>query len=173
VGHARKRDEIPDGATVFARRSEEKLEIYGEKLANRIRAELRGEGGWPVEPVRPGFLLAANGTLTTIALVPVEASWRVPLVLELPPWNDYPDPAEHAAILRYWNEKYGAEVVAMTAETVELHLAKPPATRAEALELAWEYELYNDGAYDRYLADDLRELAAGLLDNEVLLAWWD
>ncbi len=171
--HSRPYDEVPDGAAVFAQRAKDAIEFFRKEYADRMRAELRGEGNWTTEPVRPGFLLAARSPSVTIALVPAETSWRVPLVLALPPWNDYPDPAEHAAILRYWNEKYGAELVAMTAETAEISLIKPPRIRTEALELAWEYQLYNDGSYDRYLADDLGELAAGLLDNDVLLAWWD
>lgn len=166
-------EEIPDGLSILKQRSAKKLEMYGKALASRIQAQLRGEGVWPSEAVRPGFRLPSRKKTVTVALVPAEASWRVPLVLGLRAWNDYPDPIEHAAILRYWNAAYGAEPVVMTAETVELSLTNPAATRLQALGLAWEYELYNDGSYDYYLADDLTELAAGLLLNDVVLAWWD
>jgi hypothetical protein len=60
-------------------------------------------------------------------------------------WNEYPTPAEHAAILRTWESRYGAELVVLTGATAEFAVARPPRTKAEALVLAWEYFVYNDG----------------------------
>ncbi|MEC3981239.1 DUF4253 domain-containing protein [Amycolatopsis sp. H20-H5] len=166
-------DDLPGGAEILAQRGEARMCSYSDALAEEIRAERRGEGLWPTEPVRPGFRLAAGPSEVTVALVPAEAGWRVPEVLGYGGWNDYPDPAEHAAILRHWHGRYGAEPVAMTGDSVELSLARPPRTRLDALALAWEYRAYNDGEYDFYFADTLTELAAALLDAEVLLARWE
>ena len=52
-------------------------------------------------------------------------------------------------------------------------VARPPATRAGALTLAWEYRAYNDGAYDFYFADTMTQLAASLHGALVWRMWWD
>ena len=51
--------------------------------------------------------------------------------------------------------------------------APAPRTRPQALALAWEYFVYNDGYYDYYGADDITQLAAGLLGADTWIAWWD
>lgn len=108
-----------------------------------------------------------------VALMPAQASWEIPAVIGYGGWNDYPTPEDHVAILRYWNHRYGAELVAMTGKTVELTVRRPPRTRPEALALAWEYFVYNDGYYDYYGAEDITQLAAGLLGADTWIAWWD
>jgi hypothetical protein len=108
-----------------------------------------------------------------VALVPVVSPWQVPLALHYGGWNEYPTPAEHAAILRYFHTRYGAELVAMTATTAEFTVGRPPANRLDAVQLAWEYRNYNDGEYDFYFADTLTDLAASLQGTTVWRAWWD
>lgn len=170
-------DHTIDGEALLATRGEHRLQVYGTELAAKTRAELRGEGAWPAQAVRPGFRLpfdhAGGPVAVTVALVPAEAGWQVPAVLQYGGWNRYPTPAEHVAILRHWHDRYGAEIVAMTGRTAEFAVARPPRTRIEALALAWEYFLYNDGYYDLYHADNLTELAASLIGASVWLAWWD
>jgi hypothetical protein len=72
-----------------------------------------------------------------------------------------------------WENRYGAELVVLTGTTAEFAVARPPRTRADAVTLAWEYFVYNDGYYDLYGADNLTQLAASLLAAPVWLAWWD
>jgi hypothetical protein len=87
--------------------------------------------------------------------------------------NDYPEPAAHLAILRYWHDRYGAELVALTRATAEFSVARPPGTRTDALALAWEFMIYNDGYYDLYGPNNLTDQATGLINAPVWLAWWD
>jgi len=166
-----------DGAEVLAERGRDRLRRYPPELAAALTAELDGQAPWPDEPRRPGHLLPfdyeGSPVEVTVALIPATAGWHVPAVLSYGGWNDYPDPAEHCAILRYWHERYEAELVAMTGTTAEFAVGRPPATQAGSLALAWEYKNYNDGEYDYYDAETITELAAALLKAPVWLCWWD
>ncbi len=84
-----------------------------------------------------------------------------------------PRPAEHGAILRYFEQRYGAELVVLTGTTAEFAVSRPPTTRPDAIALAWEYRNYNDGEYDYYMAETLTDLAASLLGTNEWRAWWD
>ncbi|MCY1138899.1 DUF4253 domain-containing protein [Actinoplanes sp. Pm04-4] len=190
-----------DGATLLADRWAAKLAIYGPELTAEINTDLNQERPWPTAPERRGSefadsdysagpealpsdahdantsteAIAGSGSddTVTVALVPAPAGWMVPVVLHYGGWNDYPDPAEHAAILRYWHDRYGADLVSMTGTTTEFAVARPPRTHPDALRLSWEYRAYNDGYFDFYFADNLTDLAASLLEAPVWRCWWD
>lgn len=166
-----------DGAVLLAEEGERTLAGCSPEHAAELRAELAGRGRWPDQPEQPGFGLPygwdGHPEEVTVALVPVTAPWLIPVTLHYGGWNKYPTPGEHAAIIRHWNNRYGAEPVAWTGTTIEYAVARPPATRAAAVALAWEYRLYNDGEYDLYRAETLTGLAAGLLGAPVWRMWWD
>jgi len=161
---------LPAGLDVLAARAgdEEDEEVEDD-------GESGEEGTWSPDAPRPGHLLPvlAGEAPLVLALVPAVGGWQVPAVLHYGGWNDYPAPADHAAILRHWERRYGAELVVLTGTTTELAIAQPPLTRADALELARQFSAYNDGEYDYYDAEDLTDLASSLLGAEVWLAWWD
>jgi uncharacterized protein DUF4253 len=165
-----------DGAAVLNEWGERYLRTSSPEYVATLRAELAGAGVWPEEPEQRGFGLPYdwNGQQleVTVALVPAVASWLVPVTLQYDDFWD-PDPAEHAAIMRYWNGRYGAEPVVWTGTTLEYAVSRPPTTRPDALALAWEYRQYNDGEYDYYRADTLTDLAASLLNAPVWCMWWD
>ena len=48
----------------------------------------------------------------------------------------------------------------MSHDGVDLAISRPPADRAAALQPAWNYECYNDGAYDIYRHESVTALAA-------------
>jgi hypothetical protein len=109
-----------------------------------------------------------------VALVPAENSWQVPAVLGYGDRERFPPAAEHSAILRHWHDRYGAALVCMSATNAELAITRPPRTRPDALAFAWEYASYCQDSVDAiYQADDLADLAASLIDAEVVIAWWD
>jgi len=166
-----------DGAVLMAEEGARELAGCSPAHAAVLRAELAGDGEWPAPPEQPGFGLPygwdGRPEEVTVALVPVTAPWLVPVILHYGGWNKYPTPAEHAAIIRYWHDRYGAEPVAWTGTTVEYAVARPPTTRSAAVALAWEYRLHNDGEHDLYRAETLTDLAAGLLGAPVWRMWWD
>jgi hypothetical protein len=167
-------EEDHDGAALLAQRGAARLARCGDDYAGTLRAELRGEGEWREREPPPGFGIAAGDRGdVVIALIPARSPWQVPLALHYGGWNDYPSPAEHAAILRHFHDRYGAELVAMTDTSAEFAVARPPRSRADAIALAWEYRMYNDGEYDNYFADTLTDLAVSLTGADVWRVWWD
>lgn len=109
-----------------------------------------------------------------VALVPAGAGWQVPALLGFGGWNNCPEPAVHAAVLRYWGERHGADLACLTGDGLELAVARPPRTPADALGFAWEYTSYCLDAVDGlYRADSLAWLAASLIDADVVHLWWD
>jgi hypothetical protein len=165
-----------DGAALFAEAGERDLRDAPAEYTAAVRAELACVGTWPEEPERPGFGLPyswGRPEKVFVALVPAAEPWLVPVTLHYGGWNKYPSPAEHAAIMRHWHQRYGAVPVVWTGTTLQYAVARPPATKAEALALAWEYRLYNDGEYDLYRAETLLDLAGGLLNAPVWRMWWD
>src|SRR3712207_9258188 len=52
------------------------------------------------------------------------------------------EPEEHCTVLRYWEDRYGAEIVGLSHDTFELQVARPPEDREAALELAEEQYAY-------------------------------
>lgn len=162
-----------DGAALLKSWGEQRMRIWGPDLSATTIAELRGGQPWPAGPYRPCDDYGTGQDEHTVVLVPVQECWQTAAVMACPGWNSYPSPDEHCAIMRYWWRKYGAEPVALGEATARFEVARPPATRAEALALALEYMVYNDGYYDIYRADCLTDLAASLAGAHSWYAWWD
>ena len=66
-----------------------------------------------------------------------------------------PPPAFHVAALRAWRERYGAELVGLGADVMNLRVARRPATRDEALELARAQYVYCSDIIDQGVASYL------------------
>jgi hypothetical protein len=133
---------------------------------------------WPeaprrIEELALPYLPDGQPARVLVALVAAEHGWQVPTLLDYGDWNACPEPAVHGAVLRHWNERYGADLVCLSATTLELTLSRPPRTRLEALAFAWEYPIYCLDGMNLYDAEDVPDLAACLLDAEVVRFWWD
>lgn len=137
------------------------------------------EGEW-LNEAQPNLELAIKCDLETgefidevvIALVPVTEAAAIPAVPGFGAFNDCPEPAAHVAIHRYWNERYGAEIVARSEDYIECSIARPPATREAAINLAREHYAY---CYDivEQGTETISTLSAMLLDNPTWFFWWD
>jgi hypothetical protein len=107
-----------------------------------------------------------------IALVPVVKPWMIPAFLKTGSWNDCPNPEEHAAIFKYWDEKYGIEVVGVTMDVIELAVKNPPTTKEQALKLAEQQFIYcPDIVYQG--TQSIAALASSLINGKVWFFWWD
>lgn len=107
-----------------------------------------------------------------IGLVPTKISWQLPAYLRFGDWNYCPEPEEHVSIMKYWQERYGTEIVSMSHDTIELRVAQPPIERAEALELA-EYQYAYCCDIVEQGVGSLEALADTLLGGTVWVFSWD
>lgn len=107
-----------------------------------------------------------------VALLPVTHSYEVLGYLLYGGWNACPPAEYHVAALRSWSERYGAEIVGVMSDTLNLRVARKPATREEALVLAREHYLYCNDVIDQGFGT-LSNLAAQVMQDDWWFFWWD
>jgi Domain of unknown function (DUF4253) len=107
-----------------------------------------------------------------VGLVSTPLSWQVPAFLRYGSWNECPSAAEHVALFKFWGEEYGAEIVSMAYDVVEMKVARPPTDRDGALALAAQQYLYCQDIVDQG-TQTLQRLAATLLGGAIWFFWWD
>ena len=145
--------------------------------------EEEGEGereDWPDEDVAPmngptvTFDLLARKPLERchVALIPTRDWTEIPAYLGYGGWNDCPAPEYHVAAMRAWRDRYGAELVCASQDVLEFRVARPPATREEALALAREQYEFCADIVDQGVGS-VGALAAGLLNASWWYFWWD
>jgi Domain of unknown function (DUF4253) len=83
-----------------------------------------------------------------------------------------PPPNIHASILKYWYELYGAEIIVIDDDTIELLVESPPQTREEALRLAEYQYAYCDDIVLQGVGS-LEALAATILNGQIWFFSWD
>jgi len=151
------------------RRLEEDAELY----------QYVEKGEWP-ENAAPSQDLTGHTDIVkrtplkrvAICKVPTPRSWEVPAYLSFGEWNECPGPEEHVALLRYWHENYGADVITLWNDVIECTVGRPPTEREQALALAWEQFVY---CSDIVLqgTGTLASLAAILCGGKTWFFWWD
>jgi len=138
-------------------------------------------GDWPAHAPELGVdgPLLAIGVLAqrpldraNILVIPAASGPEVPAHLRYGNWNECPRAEYHVALLRSWHERYGAELVSMGADTVELRVKRRPASREEALALAREHYAYCNETVDQG-TQGLATRAANLMRSDWWFFWWD
>ena len=106
-------------------------------------------GDWPTEPIGAPELSVATETLTgaplekvQIVILPTDDSSTIPAYLHWGYWNGCPAPEYHIAALRSWRERFGAEIVGLSHDVMNIRVQSRPPTREAALELAREQYVY-------------------------------
>lgn len=158
-----------------------------ESSEEEIRASLRRElghpgpgiGEWPDQaPESPELILAKNLVTgrfhekTVILILPTRDGSEVPALLRYGNWNACPPPEYHVAALASWRERYGAELVGMSGDAINLRVSRRPQSREEALALAREHYLYCNDTVDQGTRT-LSALAAMLMESDWWFFWWD
>ena len=88
------------------------------------------------------------------------------------PVNHTTDTAEISAVVRSWEERFGARVVVVGFDTLQLSVAAPPADRDTALRVAAEHFAFcPDLVWQGALS--LESYADALLDRPTWWFWWD
>lgn len=135
-------------------------------------------GSWPEHIDSQEFVLNTDITTGQILTqvnaleIEVETAWHLPAFLNFGGWNECPDPEIHCALWHYWQKTYDAHIVAMSHDVIEAKVFKPPRTRDQALELAWQQYLYCSDIVDQGV-QSLSNLAASLIDHDLWYFWWD
>lgn len=107
-----------------------------------------------------------------LGLIELKEAWHFPAAMHFGGWNECPYPIDHCVFFEYWQKRFGAEIVAISGDTLECLVSRPPRTRHEAMDLAWQQFFFCE---DNVLQGTLSvsALAAVLLDNEHWFFWWD
>ena len=107
-----------------------------------------------------------------IVLVPVKNGWEVPAILRFGDWNDCPPPEAHVCLLKHWNEEYGAELVGLSQDVLEMHVGAPPTDDRKAELLAREHYIYCADIVEQGTGS-IQGLARTLKGSSVWYFWWD
>lgn len=136
-------------------------------------------GEWPASPNLSIELSVARNVLTGeplakvfIGLAPTDDWTTIPAYLRWGGWNACPAAEYHVAAMRVMRDRYGAELVGMTFDTINLRVARKPETRGEALALASDYHIYCPDIIDQGVGA-YSALAADLMANDWWGFWWD
>lgn len=115
---------------------------------------------------RPGArlgLVAADRS----ADAPAGCGWSGPV-------NYTGDMSAFSAVLRSWEDRFGARVVGMGFDTLLLSVASPPRDEATALRVAAEHHAFcPDNVWQNTPGGTLARYAASLVGEDVWSFWWD
>lgn len=135
-------------------------------------------GDWSDASGSPGLSVAYN-LLTGeplakvyIGLAPTDDWTTIPAYLRWGNWNDCPAAEYHVAAMRIWRDRYGAELIGMSSDTINLRVATKPKTRDEALALARQQYIYCADIIDQGV-QTYSALGAELMANDWWYFWWD
>lgn len=107
-----------------------------------------------------------------VALLPVSEAWMAPCFLKLGCYNYAPRAEALSAVCKYWFDRYGARITAVTNRTIEFMVGNPPQTRADAVELALQHYTVCDDIVDQNY-ESMAAYAACLQNATVWSLWWD
>ncbi|OYU73543.1 MAG: hypothetical protein CFE32_20620 [Alphaproteobacteria bacterium PA3] len=168
----------PQALADLKRRTQETLaEMYASgEIEEMPEPEL---GRWPAKPEVAAAPTTHVNVLTGeffnpcfILVVPARHGWEVPAYTSWGAWNENPPPELHVAALRAWHERFGAELVGMSADVLDLRVTRRPTTREDAAALAREhFEYCPDIVYQG--TDTLLPLAAAYTVSDWWYFWWD
>ncbi|MEV7569281.1 DUF4253 domain-containing protein [Streptomyces tanashiensis] len=127
-------------------------------------AEMLTEPGFLLEDARPALVRARRS-----ADIPAVIGWGGPL-------NHENDVARLCAVLRSWEDRFGARVVALTFDQLVVSVAAPPRTPEEAEAVAAEHFAFcpDNITQGSGATATLRDYARGaVLDTPLWTFWWD
>jgi Domain of unknown function (DUF4253) len=106
--------------------------------------------------------------IVTLAYIPAQSSADIPAYLKLGSWNAVPEAEVFVSLLRKWRRDYGAELVALSTDTMDIRVTRRPVTQQEALVIAREHAKFCPST-----EVTLAERAAELMQLDWWHFWWD
>ncbi len=107
-----------------------------------------------------------------LVMIPKIPFYQIPIYMQYGGWNACPFPAEHAALMKRWHARFGAELVGLNGDTVEMMVNRLPHNEAEAFEIAKEQMAYCDDIVFQGTMTVAR-LAKALAGSKTWYFWWD
>jgi hypothetical protein len=107
-----------------------------------------------------------------LLLIPSKASANIPAFLKWGDWNECPQAHVHVAMLRKWQREYGAELVGITDDVLNIRVARRPTSKKEAIVLAEEMFHYAPDVVVQG-TESISALAASLMRSDYWYFWWD
>jgi hypothetical protein len=108
-----------------------------------------------------------------IGLIQARHGYEVPGLLSWKGAANYDfDAALHVAVLRSWQERYGAELVTLTVDQIELLVARPPQDLATIAQVAVEMYGYCPDLVVQG-TDTVEALANEYVPRRCWSFWWD
>lgn len=105
--------------------------------------------------------------VVTLASIPAASSADIPAYLRLGGWNGIAEADVWVALFRNWQRDYGAELVAVSLDAVDIRVSRKPEAREQALLLAREHKKFCDSGAT------LAESAAELMQTNWWHFYWD
>jgi hypothetical protein len=119
-----------------------------------------------------GYFKREDSLEGLVRKIPTGNRFEVPAYLKLGGWNECPASEEHVAVWRFWQAKYGAEILCVTADLIESTVANPPAEKDECYTLAREQFSYCNDIVTQGVGT-IDALAATLYKGKSWYFWWD
>ena len=107
-----------------------------------------------------------------LVVLPTDKSFEVPAYLKWGGWNSCPPPELQVAMLRSWHERFGAELVGIRSDAMDLLVSRLPETFGEAMTLALEEYVYCNDSIDQGTGT-VTGRAAELMADPWWDLWWD
>ncbi|MBA9007574.1 DUF4253 domain-containing protein [Thermomonospora cellulosilytica] len=130
-------------------------------------------GGDPDKTAREHVLACHVGDSVLLGLVP---AGRGADALTRMGWSGPCNHTDHtqeiSAVVRSWEDRFGARVTSVGFATLDLSVAAPPATLDQAIEIAVEHHAFCPDNV-RQGCGDLTRYAESLVDAEHWSFWWD
>ena len=179
-------DGIPSPQTWLARAAELDPDTWLRLTAEIAAAEEdddddEAEDGSP-EPTEPqpvqGYEIPRDSeTLeflprVTLVLVPTTHGFQAPAYLQFGGFEDCPLPEVHVAMLARWHQRWGAEVVGISQESIELRLDNPLTNLDDARSVAGEIATYCPDVIEQGY-ETTEALAQSLVGSTVWPLWWE
>jgi Domain of unknown function (DUF4253) len=150
-----------------------------EVLAATMRDSGPEIGEWPSEPMGAPQLSVAIDTMSgtplskvQLLIFPTDDWTTIPAYLNWGNWNDCPAPEYHVAALRSWRDRFGAELIGLSHDVMNIRVKRRPETREAALDLAREQYAYCSDVVEQGVGS-LSALAAALMEDDWWYFWWD
>jgi hypothetical protein len=116
-------------------------EVFDDEDDEEIEMPPRGDAAGLGPHGAEEFVLAERDGW--LGVLPAAAGHLVPGLLTWDGGANYAiEPADHVALLRQWNERFGAELVCLSRDVLELQVPRPPTDPAVALAVAEDQYWY-------------------------------